>query len=535
MKIINPSWSTQKTENITTNNVTHFSFIPNQQGGVCIRCIGDDEKETWVYAAPQKPGKVLVVDPLGKGDRYGRYYEHALNNNYYPYTYWDKHLLGVPDNATSDEYPVAIFFTANACGYAVYPEERDWIKRYLDRGGKLLISGQDIAWDANAYVYLGWFNTYLHATYDYDWESNSENVVGVSGDAIGNGLSFTITNDLYPLLPDEVGAISPATPILNYTSNHGGSASIYTAGVKYAGSNKTVYLAFSFETISSESTRNELLERSLRWLVLPDFTLSSADISFEPEEPVENTTVKINITIHNSAAGNLSVPVQLWEGEPSIGKKMGEASASLLPWNSTNISFDWKATPKGLHDIYVTIDYDNVVKEGNETNNNASKTLNVLAGELFTHNFSVGWNLVCIPVTNNYRNAKALIENITWCEAVSKWNLSAQKFEVYKLGSENNFELEAAGGYFVYVTQNSTLNASGTQINITPSLVSKWQCFGVTNNSYPDAEALAQNITGCKAVAYWDNALGRFVVHIKGIGISNFSVKRGVAYLIWRD
>ncbi|MCG2826814.1 MAG: C25 family cysteine peptidase [Thermoplasmatales archaeon] len=332
MKIINPNWTTQKTENSTTENLTCFSFTPEQQGSLCVRCITDDEKETWVYAAPQKPGKILIIDlfsDIGKrGGYYGWYYENALEHNNYPYTYWDYYLLGLPDNNTADNYSAIVWFTAN--GYVVYSEETTWIKNYLDRGGRLFITGQDIGFYAYYYDYYypGWYNwykTYLHASFDYDWNAISEDIVGVSGDPIGDGLSFTITQNLYYLYPDEIGAIAPATPVFNYISNNGGSSSIYSAGVKYAGNNKTVYLGFPFETISDETTRNTIMERTMRWLVPPDLTLTSSEIFFNNSEPVNNTEITINATIHNLGAGNLSgVVIQFWDGELETGSRIGD-------------------------------------------------------------------------------------------------------------------------------------------------------------------------------------------------------------------
>ena len=330
MKIINPNWSTETSVNSTTDNETIFKFTLLKQGCICIRYVIDDEKETWLYAVAMTPSKILLTDDLGKGDRYSRCYENALEYHSYPYTRWPGYLLGVPDNATADNSTIIIWFTANAYGYALYPDERDFIKNYLDKGGRLFITGQDIGYDAYYYDYYSpgyynWYKTYLHATFDYDWNAISENIVGVSGDPIGDGLSFTITQNLYYLYPDEIGAIAPATPVFNYTSNNGGSSSVYSAGVKYSGKNKTVYLAFSFETISDETTRNTIMERAMRWLAPPDLTLTSSDIFFNNSEPVNNTEITINATIHNLGAGNLSwVVVQFWDGQPETGSRIGD-------------------------------------------------------------------------------------------------------------------------------------------------------------------------------------------------------------------
>ena len=60
-----------------------------------------------------------------------------------------------------------------------------------------------------------------------------------------------------------------------------------------------------------------------------------------------------------------------------------------------------------------------------------------------------------------------------------------------------------------------------------------WNSIGYFNITATTAETLAQNITNCTAVAYWNTTLGRFVTHSVGTDISNFTVKKGEGALIY--
>ncbi|MDI6916698.1 MAG: C25 family cysteine peptidase [Thermoplasmatales archaeon] len=533
MKIINPNWSTEMIVNSTTDNETIFKFTLSKQGCICIRYITDDGKETWLYAAAMIPSKILLADDLRKGDRYSRCYENALEHHSYPYTRWPGYLLGVPDTATADNSTIIIWFTADAYDYALYPDERDFIKNYLDKGGRLFITGQDIGYDAYYYDYYNWYKTYLHASFDYDWgPTTSENIIGVVGDPIGNGLSFTITNSLYPLYPDEVGAIAPATAMFNYSANNGGNASIYSAGVRYAGTNKTVYLAFPFETISDETTRNTIMERAMRWLAPPDLTLTSSEIFFNNSEPVNNTMIKINATIKNNGAGNLSnIVVQFWDGQPETGSQIGDnQTISVSPWGSGNASVTWNACPLGTHEIYVVIDPGNTTSESNETNNNASKSITVF--DTFTFNLSTGWNLITPPVIKSGYRAGDLVNNIPNCTHVANWSNGMILFS--KSTGENNFTVTGGYGYFVYVANNTTFSLTGNVVkNVQMNLAKGWNNIGWFNDTKINASDLASSVGNCTAVAYWNNTLGRFIVHPVNSSISDFTVEKGKGYFVY--
>ncbi len=140
--------------------------------------------------------------------------------------------------------------------------DRAALGAYLDAGGRLFLSGQEIGWELNdeggaAYQ---WYQNYLHANFVND-DANQNTVNGIAGDPISDGMSLALTPAMNPY-PD---VISPrdgaATPTFNYGSG------TQRAGLKVdTGAYRLVYLGFGFETITTQANRDLLTQRVLNWL-----------------------------------------------------------------------------------------------------------------------------------------------------------------------------------------------------------------------------------------------------------------------------
>jgi hypothetical protein len=169
---------------------------------------------------------------------------------------------------------------------------------YLDSGGRLFISGQDVGF------YLGnsstFYSAYLHALYVQD-DINLFSLNGVLGDPIGNGLSLSISggdganNQSWP---EEIDPLYPAVPVFVYNPSgllgeaetdlhldderqldlRASSQSIQSAISSGTGAlrvdtgtYKVVYFSFGFEAINNlaGSSRAQVLKAVLDWLILP--------------------------------------------------------------------------------------------------------------------------------------------------------------------------------------------------------------------------------------------------------------------------
>jgi hypothetical protein len=90
-------------------------------------------------------------------------------------------------------YDIVIWFTGNDYGNTLRPNDQTNISRYLDNGGRLFITGQDVGYDL---VGLGnginFYKNYLHAYYSKD-DIDDYNLTGKSKEEIGDGLLIDIS------------------------------------------------------------------------------------------------------------------------------------------------------------------------------------------------------------------------------------------------------------------------------------------------------------------------------------------------------
>ena len=110
------------------------------------------------------------------------------------------------------------------CGVS-YPtldeDDRDALSGYLDGGGKLFLTGQDIGWDVheNGAEAIDWYEGYLHADYIND-DTNLLTLSGVAGDPITYDLTLQISggdgadNQEYPSDIDPIDALRLGDPDL---------------------------------------------------------------------------------------------------------------------------------------------------------------------------------------------------------------------------------------------------------------------------------------------------------------------------------
>lgn len=114
---------------------------------------------------------------------------------------------------------------------------------------------------------------------------------------------------------------------------------------------------------------------------LPDLTLTQDDISFSSEFPTEGETVTITATIHNIGEGDAdNVLVRFYDGDSNTGTQINEDKMiATIPAGGNGTAFvGWTAT-LGSHEIYVVVDPEDTISESNETNNQASREIEVIS------------------------------------------------------------------------------------------------------------------------------------------------------------
>jgi hypothetical protein len=218
------------------------------------------------------PAILLVDDDEGK--TYEVHYTKALEMKQIYSEAWDVSLNGAPTIDVLQQYESVIWFTGDDRDSTLTADEQSVITAFLDGGGKLLITGQDIGHDLvedGSAADSTFYSTYLHAQYVSD-SSNTDKTRGISGDPITGSPSKMSVNftGAYggagnQTAPDVISPIPPAETILEYYRVHTGAALRYE---DEATGSRLVYLAFGFEGIAglAEDSAAELMEAILKWL-----------------------------------------------------------------------------------------------------------------------------------------------------------------------------------------------------------------------------------------------------------------------------
>jgi subtilisin family serine protease len=224
------------------------------------------------------PAEILIVDDDG-GSAYEVYYQQAITGAGRTHLTVDT----PPTAAEMNEFEAVVWLTGNDYTTTLTAADQAALAAYLDGGGRLFISGQDIGYDIGTEAFYG---NYLHAQYVQD-DVGLAAVLGNPLSPVGTGFAFAISggsgasNQAYPSEVNPVGGAmsalfyDPAVPgapasIGGVTKNGGvsgdGITSSGTAGLTYEGVYRLVYFSFGFEAIADAGDRTGMMDRVLDWL-----------------------------------------------------------------------------------------------------------------------------------------------------------------------------------------------------------------------------------------------------------------------------
>ncbi len=213
---------------------------------------------------------ILLIDD-DNGAAYENYFIAALNQKgIYP-AHWDKKIHGTPTIEVVNFYRAVVWFTGDDRESTLSSEEQSLISAFLDCGGKLLLSGQNIGFDLVGDGSISdstFFHNYLHALYLAD-SSKSQMTVGVNGDPITDKMFVYLQPTAgagNQTAPDVLAPLAPAETILKYLPSQ------KSAAIKFsneANGSRMIYFAFGLEGISGPKTDTaaNLLKKALDWLL----------------------------------------------------------------------------------------------------------------------------------------------------------------------------------------------------------------------------------------------------------------------------
>jgi len=248
------------------------------------------------------------------------YYLDALDHLGYKVQYWDTRANGLPDSSLLLHYPAVVWYTGYDFGEALDGNSLAALSNYLDHGGNLLMTGQNIC---DRQINDSFLHDYMHVTLA-DTNAMPRLVWGISGDTIGDGLILVISggdgmNDQYS--PGKVDPVDGGTACFKYPADS------HAAGVHFMGSYKSVFLSFGFEAISNQDARNLLMERIFGYFGV------NPGIREHPGIPQEIANFSL---MPNPARDHLDIRFELKNGQ--------EVSVSLFD----NLGKEWHKSPPVL-------------------------------------------------------------------------------------------------------------------------------------------------------------------------------------------
>jgi len=225
-----------------------------------------------------------------------RYYLDVLDSLWVKTHYWDIAVHGNPDTSFLNNFPGVIWYTGYDQDSTINEANQQALMTYLDQGGKLFISGQNISDETGTSVFM---NNYLYASH----HSNTGvlSVKGFDGDPVGDGLAFLLNENIF--MPNQYSQ-SRILPLNGGIECFKYGNTSLVAGVRFENDiYKTVFLGFGFESLSL-SSRHELMKRILEYFDLatgvPEAPVNESDLyglNLMPNPTHKNVTVQYTIAI----------------------------------------------------------------------------------------------------------------------------------------------------------------------------------------------------------------------------------------------
>ncbi|MDX6479875.1 MAG: hypothetical protein QOG85_385 [Gaiellaceae bacterium] len=189
------------------------------------------------------------------------YYENALAANGVDYSYWD--LAANPEVPESylAKHTNVIWFTGNSYPAPLGPYESE-LAAYLDGGGHLMMSGQDVLDQAAGRT--PFVQNYLHIDWDGTEAQNDKataSVHSVAGNPVTDGVGAVALDHgvLNAAFEDQITPIDPAEAA--FTDDTAETDALTVADSGY----KVVFLAFPFEAYGSAAQKADLMNRVMTW------------------------------------------------------------------------------------------------------------------------------------------------------------------------------------------------------------------------------------------------------------------------------
>ncbi len=221
-----------------------------------------------VLNADLTPANILIVndDPFAF---HVNYYKTAMDSLGLDYAVWETLKNGAiakQDMQLFDAGAV-VWYTGDAVFDAISPKNQESIGDYLDRGGRLFMSGQNIAESLAESQFL---TDRLHVSFTAN--INDPTIDGITGDPVGNGLILITAGQYGANNQTSRDLIEPDS--LAFSCVMYDTTNVLTAGVRVVdpqNHSRVVFFSFGFEAVNTRpglpfNTREDVLKAVLNWL-----------------------------------------------------------------------------------------------------------------------------------------------------------------------------------------------------------------------------------------------------------------------------
>lgn len=301
------TFSVRDDENVLTANVDSAQYVYGGQLPLYLRVhavdtspftnVSDPSKTYGIRMRPDNK-RILFVDGFNRTNGGWQSSFNSFIISYvetFPFSFESTHNTGIVNNKFNlNDYELVIWMlgdesTVDETFSAV---EQEKIKSYLENGGKLFVSGADIAFDLEGSTNATstdteFLNNYLKTKFLSD-NSNIKVVTGKDSTLFeGLNFSYGISSLGAPYnvsSPDVIDSINGSKVILNYTSEVG-------AGVAYTGTfgsstnvGQVVVFGFPFETISTKAFRQNVMNSVMNYFGMSDPTNIENEEFYIPKE-----------------------------------------------------------------------------------------------------------------------------------------------------------------------------------------------------------------------------------------------------------
>lgn len=241
-------------------------------------------------------------------------------------------------NLAADNFTQIIWFTGDESSGTLDEDDREDLALFLDAGGTLFLTGQDIGRDIGE---TDFYRDYVHASFIEDNSAN-HGIIGVDGDPLFDGSMFVITGPGGADNQSSPSIVAPgaaARASLEYSP--GGCA-----GIVCEAPHRVVYFAFGFEAINTEADRREVMSRVLDFGGL---AVEDGDTAPAPEAGAKlgirgaapnpfNPRTMIVLELRESLELNLDVYDISGKKVRSLGAGRFESGVHSITWDGTTDS-----------------------------------------------------------------------------------------------------------------------------------------------------------------------------------------------------